>query len=66
MSLAGGEGGAQGADVRTTRADVSASGLSLPLLDALAMVAAERVRSGEGLRLMGENGILPELAWHLL
>ena len=66
VSLAGGEGGAQGADVRTTRTDVSASGLSLPLLDELAMVAAERVRSGEGLRLMGEGGILPEVARHLL
>lgn len=61
VSLAEGGDGAQGADVRTTMIGTSANGLSLPLLDELAMLAAEKVRAGEGLRLMGEGGILPEL-----
>jgi putative transposase len=66
VSLAVRGEGAQGADVRTTRTEPSANGLSLPLLDELTMLAAEKVRDGEGLRLMGEGGILPELAQHLL
>ncbi|MEY9997236.1 putative transposase [Streptomyces sp. V4I8] len=66
VSLADDQGGAQGADVRTTRTQPSVNGLSLPLLDELTVLASEKVRAGEGLRLMGEGGILPELAQHLL
>ncbi|MGW5276843.1 DinB family protein [Streptomyces sp. NPDC004044] len=67
VSLAASDGSAQGADVRTTTgAKPSVNGLSLPLLDELTMLATERVRSGEGLKLMGEGGLLPELAQHLM
>ncbi|MCY0932306.1 hypothetical protein OTB20_40390 [Streptomyces sp. H27-H1] len=51
---------------RTTTATLSVNGLSLPLLDELTMLATEKVRGGEGLRLMGEGGLLPELAHHLM
>ncbi|WP_406420201.1 hypothetical protein [Streptomyces sp. NBC_01614] len=40
---------------------VSVNGLSLELLEELAALAAEKTAAG-GLRLMGEGGILPELA----
>lgn len=67
VSLDEAGGGAQGADVnRTTTATPSANGLSLPLLDELTTLATEKVRGGEGLRLMGEGGLLPELAQHLM
>ncbi|MFD3947918.1 transposase [Streptomyces sp. NPDC058579] len=65
VSLAEDVNGAQGADVRTTRTEPSVNGLSLPLLDELEMLATEKVQAGEGLLLMGEGGILPELAQHL-
>ncbi|MFD4144120.1 transposase [Streptomyces sp. NPDC058572] len=64
VSLAEAGGGAQGAGVRMTKTGPSANGLSLPLLDELAVPATEKVLAGEGLRLMGEGGILPELAQH--
>jgi transposase-like protein len=44
---------------------VSPNGLSSELLEELAALAAEKVR-GVGLRLMGEGGLLPELAQHLM
>ncbi|MFF3160096.1 transposase [Streptomyces sp. NPDC057910] len=44
---------------------VSDNGLSLELLGELAALAAEKTAAG-GLRLMGEGGILPELAQHLV
>ncbi|MFJ6636237.1 hypothetical protein ACIQMR_33420 [Streptomyces sp. NPDC091376] len=53
--LAEGVNGAQGADVRTTRAGPSVNGLSLPLLDELEMPATEQFRAGEGLRLLGDE-----------
>jgi putative transposase len=67
VSLAETGESAQGADVRTTKnAKPSANGLSLPLLDELTMLATEKVHGGEGLQLMGEGGLLPELAQHLM
>ncbi|MFJ6215590.1 hypothetical protein ACIQGZ_20005, partial [Streptomyces sp. NPDC092296] len=54
---------AEGADVKSM--PVSPNGLSSELLEELAALAAEKVR-GEGLRLMGEGGLLPELAQHLM
>jgi transposase-like protein len=63
VSLAGVDGGPQGADVKSM--PVSQNGLSSELLEELAALAAEKVR-GEGLRLMGEGGLLPELAQHLM
>ena len=53
----------EGADVKSM--PVSPNGLSSELLEELAVLAAEKVR-GEGLRLMGEGGLLPELAQHLM
>ncbi|MFJ5812242.1 IS256 family transposase [Streptomyces sp. NPDC093093] len=44
---------------------VSENGLSVELLEELAALAAEKTAAG-GLRLMGEGGILPELAQHLM
>ncbi|MCX4428797.1 hypothetical protein OG213_57960 (plasmid) [Streptomyces mirabilis] len=32
----------------------------------LAALAAEKTREGDGLRLMGEGGLLPEIAQHLM
>ncbi|MFI1488060.1 IS256 family transposase [Streptomyces sp. NPDC020747] len=55
--------GVEGADVKSM--PVSANGLSSELLEELAALAAEKVRLG-GLRLMGEGGLLPELAQHLM
>jgi general stress protein YciG len=53
----------EGADVKSM--PVSPNGLSSELLEELAALAAEKVR-GEGQRLMGEGGLLPELAQHLM
>ncbi|MYV49697.1 transposase [Streptomyces sp. SID2888] len=63
VSLAVADGSVQGADVKSM--PVSPNGLSSELLEELAALAAEKVR-GEGLRLMGEGGLLPELAQHLM
>ncbi|MFJ5899419.1 IS256 family transposase [Streptomyces sp. NPDC093064] len=63
VSLAVADGSVQGADVKSM--PVSPNGLSSELLEELATLAAEKVR-GEGLRLMGEGGLLPELAQHLM
>ncbi|MFI8306537.1 transposase [Streptomyces sp. NPDC085927] len=51
------------ADVKSM--PVSPNGLSSELLEELAALAAEKVR-GEGLPLMGEGGLPPELAQHLM
>jgi len=64
VSLAVAGGSVQGADVKSM--PVSENGLSSELLEELAALAAEKVRGGEGLRLMGEGGLLPELAQHLM
>jgi transposase-like protein len=53
----------EGADVKSM--PVSQNGLSSELLEELAALAAEKVR-GDGLRLMSEGGLLPELAQHLM
>ncbi|MFE9455021.1 hypothetical protein [Streptomyces sp. NPDC006739] len=58
VSLAGVAGG-EGADVKSMPA--SANGLSSELLEELAALAAEKTARGE-LRMMGEGGLLPELA----
>jgi hypothetical protein len=63
VSLAGVAGAVEGADVKSM--PVSANGLSSELLEELAALAAEKTAQG-GLRLMGEGGILPELAQHLM
>ncbi|MGW0819092.1 hypothetical protein ACWD00_38815 [Streptomyces viridiviolaceus] len=63
VSLAAADDSVQGADVKSM--PVSQNGLSSELLEELAALAAEKVR-GEGLRLMGEGGLLPELAQHLM
>jgi putative transposase len=63
VSLAEVGDGVEGADVKSM--PVSQNGLSSELLEELAALAAEKVR-GEGLRLMGEGGLLPELAQHLM
>jgi hypothetical protein len=63
VSLAVADGSVQGADVKSM--PVSPNGLSRELLEEPAALAAEKVR-GEGLRLMGEGGLLPELAQHLM
>ncbi|WWR51440.1 transposase [Streptomyces sp. SCSIO 30461] len=63
VSLAVADSSVQGADVKSM--PVSQNGLSSELLEELAALAAEKVR-GEGLRLMGEGGLLPELAQHLM
>ncbi|MEV5283465.1 transposase [Streptomyces sp. NPDC052811] len=63
VSLAGAGEGVEGADVKSMT--VSANGLSHELLEELAVLEAERTAEG-GLRLMGEGGILPELAQHLM
>nr|WTB32313.1 transposase [Streptomyces sp. NBC_00830] len=63
VSLAGGGEGTESADVKSM--PVSPNGLSSELLEELAALAAEKVR-GDGLRLMGEGGLLPELAQHLM
>ncbi|ELP66001.1 transposase [Streptomyces turgidiscabies] len=64
VSLAVADGSVQGADVKSM--PVSENGLSSELLEELAALAAEKVHGGEGLRLMGEGGLLPELAQHLM
>jgi putative transposase len=63
VSLAGAGEGVEGADVKSM--PVSPNGLSHELLEELAALAAEKV-AGDGLRLMGEGGLLPELAQHLM
>jgi putative transposase len=63
VSLAMAGDAVDGADVKSI--PVSQNGLSRELLEELAALAAEKVR-GEGLRLMGEGGLLPELAQHLM
>ncbi|WP_181007641.1 transposase, partial [Streptomyces sp. SM1] len=63
VSLAEAGESVQGADVKSM--PVSVNGLSAELLEELAMLAAERTAEG-GLRLMGEGGLLPELAQHLM
>ncbi|MET7988885.1 transposase [Streptomyces sp. NPDC005281] len=63
VSLAKVGASAEGADVKLM--PVSQNGLSSELLEELAALAAEKVR-GDGLRLMGEGGLLPELAQHLM
>ena len=63
VSLAAGGTAADGADVK--RMPESVDGLSLDLLDALTLLAQDKVRGG-GLRLMGEGGLLPEIAQHLM
>jgi putative transposase len=63
VSLAGADGSVDGAYVKSFPASVN--GLSSELLEELAALAAEKVRCG-GLRLMGEGGLLPELAQHLM
>lgn len=63
VSLAGMRQAIEGADVKSM--PVSPNGLSCELLEELAALAAEKVASG-GLQLMGEGGILPELAQHLM
>jgi putative transposase len=63
VSLAGAGSSVDGADVKSFPA--SSNGLSSELLEELAALAAEKVRLG-GLQLMGEGGILPELAQHLM
>ncbi|AVH54695.1 hypothetical protein C4B68_01375 [Streptomyces dengpaensis] len=63
VSLAGAGESVEGAEVKSM--PVSANGLSSELLEELAALAAEKVRLG-GLRLMGEGGLLPELAQHLM
>ncbi|NMI54282.1 hypothetical protein FNV62_54410 [Streptomyces sp. RLB3-17] len=63
VSLAGAGESVEGADVKSM--PVSQNGLSSELLEELAALAAEKVQLG-GLRLMGEGGILPELAQHLM
>ncbi|AXI79064.1 hypothetical protein C7M71_018240 [Peterkaempfera bronchialis] len=55
--------GVEGADVKSM--PVSPNGLSAELLEELSALAAEKAAGG-GLRLMGEGGILPELAQHLM
>ncbi|MFB7501421.1 transposase [Streptomyces sp. NPDC056161] len=64
VSLAVAGDSVQGADVKSM--PVSPNGLSSELLEELAALAAEKVRGSEGLRLMGEGGLLPELAQHLM
>jgi putative transposase len=63
VSFAGNGESAEGADAKSMR--VSPNGLSAELLEELAALAAEKVR-GDGLRLLGEGGVLPELAQHLM
>ncbi|MFF4016562.1 transposase [Streptomyces sp. NPDC001843] len=63
VSLAVAASSVEGADVKSM--PVSPNGLSSELLEELAALAAEKVR-GEGLRLMGDGGLLPELAQHLM
>ncbi|MER7694741.1 transposase [Streptomyces sp. NPDC097610] len=63
VSLAEVGASTEGADVKSM--PVSQNGLSSELLEELAALAAEKVR-GDGLRLMGEGGLLPELAQHLM
>ncbi|MFD7057579.1 transposase [Streptomyces mirabilis] len=62
VSLAAGGAAADGADMRRTRESVD--GLSLDLLDALTLLAQDRVRGG--LRLVGEDGLLPAITQHLM
>ncbi|WP_166027471.1 hypothetical protein [Streptomyces chilikensis] len=47
------------------RTPESMDGLSLDLLDALTLLAKEKVRHG-GLRLVGEAGLLPAITQHLM
>ncbi|MGW0494408.1 hypothetical protein ACWD0Z_02955, partial [Streptomyces sp. NPDC003007] len=63
VSLAAGGAAADGADMR--RMPESVDGLSLDLLDALTLLAQDRVRGG-GLRLVGEDGLLPAITQHLM
>ena len=63
VSLATGGAAADGADMRRTQESVD--GLSLDLLDALTLLAQDRVRGG-GLRLVGEDGLLPAITQHLM
>ncbi|MFF3159450.1 hypothetical protein [Streptomyces sp. NPDC057910] len=63
VSLARAGETAEGAGVK--QMPVSDNGLSLELLEELAALAAEKTAAG-GLRLMGEGGILSELAQHLM
>ncbi|WUX87608.1 transposase (plasmid) [Streptomyces sp. NBC_01426] len=63
VSLGKADQATEGAGVKSM--PTSLNGLSLELLEELAALAAEKTASG-GLRLMGEGGILPELAQHLM
>jgi putative transposase len=59
--------GVDGADVKTTTVDtgLGGHGLSLDLLDALTLLARDRVRAG-GLKLLGEDGLLPLITQQLM
>ncbi|MEU3355706.1 IS256 family transposase [Streptomyces sp. NPDC037389] len=63
VSLARADGTVEGSGVKSM--PVSENGLSVELLEELSALAAEKTAAG-GLRLMGEGGILPELAQHLM
>src|SRR4051812_21803237 len=63
VSLAADGTAADGADMR--RMPESVDGLGLDLLDALTLLAKDKVRGG-GLRLVGEGGLLPAITQHLM
>jgi putative transposase len=63
VSLAAGGTAVDGADMR--RMQESVDGLGLDLLDALTLLAKDKVRGG-GLRLVGEGGLLPAITQHLM
>ncbi len=63
VSLASGEPAADGAGVKRTTESVD--GLGLDLLEALTLLAQDQVRAG-GLRLVGEDGLLPAITQHLM
>ncbi|WP_406016815.1 transposase (plasmid) [Streptomyces sp. NBC_00984] len=63
MSLAPVEAAVDGAGVK--RMPETVDGLGLDLLDALTLLARDKVREG-GLKLVGEQGLLPAITQHLM
>ncbi|MFJ8021471.1 transposase [Streptomyces sp. NPDC096311] len=63
VSLVPGEAAADGAGVK--RMSKTVDGLSLDLLDALTLLAQDKVREGR-LQLVGEDGLLPAITQYLV
>jgi putative transposase len=65
VSVGGNPDGAGVTTIGSTTGEVGGDGLGLDLLDALTLLARDRVRAG-GLKLLGEGGLLPLITQQLM